>query len=93
MHSTMIALCYYYGIMPYALFLKWLSDNLRDIPRRSVGVFIALILEAFTLANHRQPLFWTMFVMGGLLAAQSQGERGVKINTDGYQIQRDRARI
>lgn len=67
MHSTMIALFYYYGIVPYLFFLKWIKDNLKGIPVAVYGVYIATILEAFTLANHRQPFFWMIFVIGAAL--------------------------
>lgn len=71
-HSTMVALCYYYGIIPYSLFLKWLYDNLNGIPRHLIGVYVALIIEAFTLINHRQPLFWIMFVIGHEIITRSK---------------------
>ena len=68
MHSTMIALCYYYGIAPYFLFIKWLRDNISRVPKSVIGIYVALILEACTLVNHRQPLFWLIFVMGSLIS-------------------------
>ena len=61
-HSTMISLCYYYGIIPYTIWLVWLKNNLKNISERLVCVYIALIAEAFTLANHRQPFFWMLLV-------------------------------
>ena len=38
------------------------------------GVFIATILEAFTLINHRQPFFWMLFVLGCVLVRRKQEE-------------------
>ena len=67
-HCSMIALCYYYGIIPYYFFLKWIRENIKGIPHSAISVFVALIMEAFTLANHRQPLFWMMFAFGSLLS-------------------------
>ena len=66
-HSTMLALCYYYGLIPYYFFLKWIHINLKRIPYRALCVYTAIILEAFTLANHRQPYFWILFVLGSMI--------------------------
>lgn len=90
-HGTMIALWYYYGIIPYLFFLKWIWNNLKGLPSRAWGVFIAVILEACTLANHRQPLFWTMFVMGSMIAEKARQE---KMNTVyGNYVQRNRSGV
>lgn len=67
-HGTMIALCYYYGIIPYLFLLKWGKRSVIGIPIAAIGAFAAVIMEACTLANHRQPLFWMIFVLGSLLA-------------------------
>ena len=74
-HGTMVSLLYYYGIVPYSFFIGWLRNNLRGISQQTRGVYIAMILEAFTLANHRQPLFWTIFALGSLVAAKARAER------------------
>ena len=73
-HSSIIALWYYYGIVPYIFFVKWLKDNLKGTPVIYWGVFIATILEAFTLINHRQPFFWMLFVLGCILVRRKQEE-------------------
>ena len=90
-HGTMVALWYYYGITPYLFFLKWIWNNLKGLPSRAWGVFIAIILEACTLANHRQPLFWTMFVMGSLIAGKERQEKK-SIVYENY-VQRDRTGV
>ena len=74
-HCTMLALCYYYGIIPYSFFLRWLYNNLKGVPYKSISVFIAIILEALTLANHRQPFFWIIFVLGSLLASDNETQK------------------
>ena len=71
-HCTMLSLCYCYGIIPYVFFIKWIRDNIKKVPVKAVGVYVALILEAFTLANHRQPFFWLIFAMGSYLLKESQ---------------------
>ena len=71
-HCTMIALLYYYGVIPYLFFLTWIFSNLKGIKKQLIPVYIAIILEAFTLVNHRQPTFWLMFVIGSHVLAKAQ---------------------
>lgn len=73
LHSTMISLCFYYGIIPYLFFLKWLWNNLKNTQSKFVSVFIALIVEAFTLINHRQPFFWMLFVLANHTKLKNMG--------------------
>ena len=73
LHSTMISLWYCYGIVPYMFFIKWLWDNINNCPMSVAGVYIALILEALTLVNHRQPLFWMIIAMGSYLSRKRSG--------------------
>ena len=63
MHSTMLALPYYYGLFPFCFVLLWLYYNLHHVNHRIFPVYFALILEAFTLANHRQYVFWLLFML------------------------------
>lgn len=62
-HATMIALMFYYGIIPYLFFIRWIYKNVRGIKPVLKCVLLAQIIEAFTLTNHRQPFFWMLFVM------------------------------
>ena len=71
-HGTMIALCYYYGIIPYLFLMKWGKRSVIGIPPAAIGAFAAVIMEACTLANHRQPFFWMIFVLGSLLVENSK---------------------
>lgn len=73
-HSTFIGLCYYYGIIPYCMFAKWIWDCIKKTPRKTKGVFYALLFEALTLINHRQPLFWMIFAFGALLKNGAESE-------------------
>ena len=67
MHSTWISLCFYYGIFPFIILLKWIYNNIRGIPIKYAPVYIAIFIEAFTLINHRQPIFWMIIMIGSLL--------------------------
>ena len=83
-HATMISLCFYYGFIPYLLWIFWLWSNSRQLTPALICVVAAQIIEAFTLANHRQPFFWILFVLvsnprckrrGKAEAAGGDGER------------------
>lgn len=62
-HATMVSLCFYYGIFPYICWVLWIKNNLRSLHPALFCVYVAHIAEAFTLANHRQPFFWMLFVL------------------------------
>lgn len=63
LHSTIIGLFYYYGLVPFLFFIKWIKLNLKDINDKVLCVYLAIIFIAFTLINHRQPTFWIIFVL------------------------------
>lgn len=69
-HCTMLAVCYYYGIIPYFFFIRWIYRNIHNTASICWPVYIAIILEAFTLANHRQPFFWMLFVAGSFMTRE-----------------------
>lgn len=63
LHSTIIGLAYYYGVFPYCLLVKWVNSNIKKINTSVIFVYIALFLEALTLINHRQPIFWFLILL------------------------------
>ena len=69
-HSTMVALAFSYGIIPYSILIIWMVRNLRGIKKGLLCVYIALFVEAFTLVNHRQSYFWLMIMIGSLAQAK-----------------------
>lgn len=71
-HSSMISLCFYYGIIPYSLWVFWIKSNLQNLNSVLLCVYIAHIVEAFTLANHRQPFFWILFVLASHELAKTE---------------------
>lgn len=66
MHSTWISLCFYYGILPFCIFLSWIYSNVRHIKIDAVPVYCAIFLEAFTLVNHRQASFWMIILLANV---------------------------
>ena len=73
-HATMIAICFYYGIIPFIMWIGWIRDNVIRISNVYYCVVIASIVEACTLANHRQPFFWMIFVLSASLLCKKRVE-------------------
>lgn len=62
-HSTILGLMYYYGIIPFIFFVKWLYKNFSKLDKKMWCAYFPFIFVAFTLANHRQPTFWIIIVL------------------------------
>ena len=81
LHSTMISLCYYYGIIPFIFFARWLIHNIKGITPYQMPVYIALLLEAFTLVNHRQPAFWMIIILASSeILKKKTNEKRTEVN-------------
>lgn len=65
-HSTLIGIAFYYGILPFMLLLKWIRENTRNVQGMLLPVFFALLVESLILANQRQPILWMIIVLGNL---------------------------
>lgn len=72
LHSTVLGLAYYYGIIPFCFLIQWVKTNIARIKPSAVFVYIALFLEALTLINHRQPIFWFLIVLASHEALKKQ---------------------
>lgn len=62
-HATLPSILFYYGIIPTILLLIWMYKKVKGSPFKINAVFVAIILESFTLLNQRQYLFWIMFIL------------------------------
>jgi hypothetical protein len=62
-HSSLIALVFYYGIIPVAFLLKWLYDVTKKASWLIKITFLAILVESFTLINYRQPLVWILLIL------------------------------
>jgi hypothetical protein len=71
-HSSLIALLFYYGIIPFIFLIKWLWDITKKIDIRIKIAFLAILIESFTLVNYRQPLLWIFLVLPIALRAPSK---------------------
>ena len=65
-HSTIIALWFYYGLIPIVLLGSWIKTKLTGIPKSLYPVFIGLLLESMMLANQRQPVLWILIILGDI---------------------------
>lgn len=65
-HSTFISILFSYGILPFLILIKWIWDNVKNTNKALIPVFIALLIESFTLAHQRQPVFWILILLGSL---------------------------
>ncbi len=65
LHSSFISLAYSYGLIPFIIFLTWLVKTVKGAKTCYKVVFLALVVEAFTLINYRQPLFWLIIMFMG----------------------------
>lgn len=65
-HATLPSMLFYYGIIPFLIFLGWLYSRIKDIDPRAKIAFAALLVESFTLLNQRQALFWMVIVLAAI---------------------------
>ena len=66
-HATFPNILFNYGILALVLISIWVFKNLRHLNSTALAVYIALIVESFTLQNGRQSLFWIIFLLGGII--------------------------
>lgn len=76
LHSTILSLLFYYGIVPYIILSVWVIKNLRQLSKVEISIYIAIFIEMFTLVNHRQASLWILFVLPSvLLKNNNTGQR------------------
>lgn len=71
-HSTVLGLIWYYGIIPCGFLVTWIRSKLIGISKSVWCVYVALFIEAITLVNHRQPMFWMLITSGGMYFLKSR---------------------
>lgn len=62
-HATLPSILFYYGLLPTIILVKWILNNIKNIDKKYFIVFIALLIESFTLLNQRQVLFWIIILV------------------------------
>lgn len=72
LHSTWIGLLFYYGVIPFCVLIWWIRDNLKNIDKYIIPVYICVFIEALTLINHRQPSFWLLIVIASCISSKKR---------------------
>lgn len=73
-HSTLLSMLFYYGILPTATLLYWIYKNIGRLSASNIAVVLSLFLESLTLLNQRQSLFWMIFVLLNVLYKKQVAE-------------------
>ncbi len=81
MHSTLLGILFYYGILPFLVLMRWLRLNLRGVRKVLLPVYFALFIESMTLANQRQPVLWILILLGSLHFTEKNDLRQYRIMT------------
>lgn len=62
-HSTLLGILFYYGIIPFTFLMYWLWINLKNLKFKECIPYIAILFESFILNNQRQLLLWFMIIL------------------------------
>jgi hypothetical protein len=73
-HSTLLSVLFYYGVLPTAALLYWIYKNIGRLSAGNVAIVLSLFLESLTLLNQRQSLFWMIFVLLNVLYKKKTAE-------------------
>ncbi len=65
-HSSILGPIFYYGILPFSLFVCWCIQKLKGLEKNCYCVYVALLVESFFLVNTRQPMFWMIIAIAGI---------------------------
>ncbi|HEL2407200.1 TPA: hypothetical protein TZS96_002091 [Streptococcus suis] len=78
-HSTLFGLLFYYSFLPFIIFVRWIWINIRKSGNLIFYIFVPLMFESLTLANHRQPYFWMLFLLASFFDDDSRNFRKWRI--------------
>ena len=73
-HSTFPSILFYYGIIPFFIFVAWIYQKLKNLPFHILCVYIALFIESFFLLNQRQALFFAIIVLGSFCSKKEDNK-------------------
>ena len=74
-HSTLPSILFYYGIIPFMVLMYWIYCNLKGIKLKQMSVYIAILIESFTLINQRQLLLWVLLIMANLYKINKEDKK------------------
>ena len=62
-HSTLPAILFYYGIIPFCFLITWIYREIRKTDKELLLFLSIYLIESFTLANQRQPFIWMYIIL------------------------------
>ncbi|MGN1352120.1 MAG: hypothetical protein ACI4VE_05045 [Clostridia bacterium] len=71
-HSTLPSLLFCYGILPTCILALWIYLNLKGLNLKELSVYIAILIESFTLINQRQLLLWIIIILANLYKKENK---------------------
>lgn len=74
-HSTVLSIWFYYGIVPWLIWLVWCAKQVKGIKRSARYIYFAIGIECLTLINQRQPFFWMLLVLASHSVLKDDFER------------------
>ena len=77
-HSTLPSILFYYGIIPTIILLYWIIRNLKGLNLKQLSVYIALLIESFTLINQRQLMLWGLIILANMYKIDEISEKDNK---------------
>ena len=66
-HCSLFDVWFSYGLIPTLLLVVWVVRNIIRCPKNQRAAILALLAESFTLMNLRQPLFWFIVTVSGIM--------------------------
>lgn len=77
-HSTLPALIFYYGIIPFIIIIIWMARKFKGVTWVYAIAYISLFTVSFILLNQRQAMFWVFIALAPFTL---QGSAYLKRNT------------
>ena len=67
-HSTILGLLFYYGVVPFAFLVAWVIRGFKrgGVDSDAVLLYLPLFFECLFLANQRQPILWIILVAAAI---------------------------
>jgi hypothetical protein len=75
LHSTLLGLLFYYGILPFVVLMSWIIKNIKKGKPFDFCVYVAMFVEMLTLINHRQASLWIIFVIASSIIPQGKTKK------------------
>jgi len=71
-HSSIFGPLFYYGIIPFCIWVKWCVVQFKNMDKMLVCVYFSLLCESVTLTNVRQPFFWILLAIAGMKSIEKE---------------------